>query len=1397
MATFPIALADQGLYGGHNLARLPPEYLLKAENIEFSDGCIRKEGGAAIYNQELPAAFAEQTNPQNFGINGLAWNGALLVGVGAADGTDSYIITSPTGVTWTERAPTVAKNIALNAVCWSSTLLLFIAVGAADGTDAYILTSPDGITWTERANPKNFALNSIADYNGRLVAVGAADGTDAYVITSPDGINWTEQTNPKNFALNEVALGGGSTNPRFVAVGGADGTDAYLVSRIASGGTGAGTWALQGSGLSIAGIGNIAIAALTSTDVAYIDSTNDQLRTYRWNGSIWAQVGSGLTISGITTPGLAALSSTDVALAATGLGELRTYRWSGSTWSLVGSGLAITGMGVPRLDALNSTDIAFWDGTTIDEIRTYRFSGSTWAQVGNALAVGGATNGAITALSSTDIAFIDSGNDELRTYRWDGSDWSQVGSGLAIAGLALGNQGIAAINSTDIAFHDSDNDELRLYRWSGSAWALVGTGLALVGSGASLAWLTGVDVAFIDTTNEELRTYRFDDPWVEQANPKNIALNSIVWDGDSYAAVGAADGTDSYILTSTDNITWTERAPTVAKNLGLNSVAWSGSMYMAVGVADGTDGYLLTSLDGITWTEWSNPKNFALNSVVWNGDYFVLAGAADGTDAYILISSSLAAAATWAERTNPKNFTLEDVVFNGQIYVAVGRADGTDAYIATSTDLATWTERTNAENTRLNAVIWTGSRFVAVGALSAVQAYAYILNSNDGITWTQRTNPKNFGLNDLAYNGVVMVAVGNADGTDAYIITSQDGKNWTEQENPKNFNLNSIVWDGDQFIAVGMNDGADSYIVTSPDGVTWTERASANDEELYGIAWNGSLLVAVGASDGSDAFIATSPDGITWTERTNPGAVDLFDVTWNGKIFIAVGTADGTDAYIVTSSDGITWAEQSNPKNFGLNAVIWDGVYFVAAGSADGTDAYLITLDYDQNYVLGAAYWNYDGSTPKIVALDLSGRFLMDNFDGNFSTILDTGHTVTTATFPVFVEGGKEVAANNKKLFAFTGSNPVQVLSGSGTTTADIATPPADWAAANQPTGGLIHKNRLWGYGNANDPHRLYYTGTASHEDFSAGGSLSIYPGEGEKIVNAISYKGYIIVFKYPKGIYVVDTTPVQTAAWSVDRVNEKLGGAGQGSAAVVEEDVVFIDHTGEIRLIAGITEFGDIGSKSFSDMHDISVFIRDNYYLPSNTKWRMAYYSKKRELHIAASSNYLGVNDNRMVVDFNRQNPRFRNSTRDTCLYLFLRELNGVPELMACDNLGYIWRMDQATKAKNGQGYNSQFQLTYTDLGFPGVDKGGQFLSIDFEPTDTEAAIDVIWDGSYQETTTIDLSAELEVQPGRLVLTKNVPLNGSGDRLSLTFRNNNAGEDYAIQGLRILHTGGSEEKEP
>jgi hypothetical protein len=264
-----------------------------------------------------------------------------------------------------------------------------------------------------------------------------------------------------------------------------------------------------GNDLNIATVGIPALAALNGTDVAFIDSTNSDLRTYRFDGTDWAQVGNDLNIAGAGVTALAALNGTDVAFIDAGNDDLRTYRFDGTDWAQVGNDLNIATVGAPALAALNGTDVAFIDGGN-DDLRTYHFDGTDWAQVGNDLNIATVGTPALTALNGTDVAFIDSTNSDLRTYRFDGTDWAQVGNDLNIA--TMGFPALAALNGTDVAFIDSGNEDLRTYRFDGTDWAQVGSDIStpVIGAGTpALAALNGTDVAFIDVTNDNLTTYRY------------------------------------------------------------------------------------------------------------------------------------------------------------------------------------------------------------------------------------------------------------------------------------------------------------------------------------------------------------------------------------------------------------------------------------------------------------------------------------------------------------------------------------------------------------------------------------------------------------------------------------------------------------------------------------------------------------------------------------------------------------------------------------------------------------------------------------------------------------------------------------------------------------------------
>ena len=462
--------------------------------------------------------------------------------------------------------------------------------------------------------------------------------------------------------------------------------------------------------------------------------------------------------------------------------------------------------------------------------------------------------------------------------------------------------------------------------------------------------------------------------------------------------------------------------------------------------------------------------------------------------------------------------------------------------------------------------------------------------------------------------------------------------------------------------------------------------------------------------------------------------------------------------------------------------------------------------------ILGGTDWNHDGATQRMIVVLDDGTIKKDDGGGTFATTLKSGLTATASTVPIFVSGGKEAAANNRKLFIITASNQVQVLSADGATTSDIATPPADWGSS-YPAFGLTHEARFWGGGNSNDPHRLYYSTTTDHEDMtSAGsGSIAVYPGEGEKLVWAVSFRGFIICAKFPQGIYAVDTTSTTVANWKVKRLADGIGGVGPGTMTPAVDDVVFLDNAGEFRLLTAVDEFGDVGTSSLSDIQDVNSWIRDNLNTSQQAKWRMVYYATKREVHIACTGAGATTNDTRLVIDLNERLPRFRHSDRDTPISVWTREANGVPQLVNGDASGFVRLLDQDARSHDDTGYAGEFQTPHTDLSFlsPALAtkrKNLKFLEMINEPKGNwNLAVDVIVDGTTTDTVQFNLGSSAaalgtftlgtHALGEDSILNRRKRITGSGRRISLKCSNTGDGQDFSVAKF-LLHFGVGDERE-
>lgn len=447
-------------------------------------------------------------------------------------------------------------------------------------------------------------------------------------------------------------------------------------------------------------------------------------------------------------------------------------------------------------------------------------------------------------------------------------------------------------------------------------------------------------------------------------------------------------------------------------------------------------------------------------------------------------------------------------------------------------------------------------------------------------------------------------------------------------------------------------------------------------------------------------------------------------------------------------------------------------------------------------------------TTQRMVVVTDGGKILKDDGTGAFATELATGLAVS-GVVPTFATGGKEVAANNRKLFIYTRKNQIQVLSADGATTAAVATPAADWSSP-YPIGGFIHGNRHFAFG-GKDPHRIYYTPATNHEDFTGAGSgsLSVFPGEGSEIIAGCSYKGLIILWKFPSGIYVINTADPTVANWTIERMTPGIGIASSRSFCLINNDILFMDGGGRIHALSAVNQFGDITSSDLTDKTKMIPFIRDNVNTGGLGDVRALFYQEKKEAHFAVPGLGASQNNRRIVIDFNGEIPKFRWSDRDVVRDLFTRiDDDNIERMMVGDASGFVRQMDQESRSVDGTAYAMEFQVPHTDLSFMDptlatIKKNGAFLDLVVEPKGNwDLSVDILWDGTVKQTVQFNMglngaslgsfTLDTDVLAGDQVITKRRKIVGSGYRFSAIGRNAGADQDCSVAKMYLLFTRGA-----
>jgi len=383
---------------------------------------------------------------------------------------------------------------------------------------------------------------------------------------------------------------------------------------------------------------------------------------------------------------------------------------------------------------------------------------------------------------------------------------------------------------------------------------------------------------------------------------------------------------------------------------------------------------------------------------------------------------------------------------------------------------------------------------------------------------------------------------------------------------------------------------------------------------------------------------------------------------------------------------------------------------------------------------------------------------------GGAATVLD----VTRGSRCMFVLGGSESAGRKPKLFLFTGMSKVQViqLTAGVIVRADLASPSADWAA-NFPTFGFVHKNRMWAFGNSNDPNRVYgssliaATGVFDHENFVGAAPTdviqnSIASGDGENLVSAYIYKRKVIFLKQPFGLFVWEDSDPDITKWSLSKVQGGIGGASEHSVVQVIDDLLFKNTTGSISSLAATASFGDVEAGDTLAILNIEQFIRDTFKTSSYTSGHSLYYGEKKVCYFTYRSTDSSLENRMLCFTVGAgDRPRATINTKDqpNCLLTF-RDTTLIDRPLYGSADGFLYQMDKEDRNVNGVAYLGEFQTPHMDFGFAdsksqpkdigGKNKNFDFIELTYVSTGAfDVLADVFIDGNYTETVTFPMDGD------------------------------------------------------
>lgn len=549
-------------------------------------------------------------------------------------------------------------------------------------------------------------------------------------------------------------------------------------------------------------------------------------------------------------------------------------------------------------------------------------------------------------------------------------------------------------------------------------------------------------------------------------------------------------------------------------------------------------------------------------------------------------------------------------------------------------------------------------------------------------------------------------------------------------------------------------------------------------------------------------LIAVTANGRMWK--------DTGDGTWSTST--ALSTVEVQKISFSAVPDAGTWSVKQ-----GANTPT--GTVSVVSGTTAATiQAHIRTISGLSSVVVSGTVATgflvrFDGTTGNQTALSDNSNSITSG--GGAVTVTYTEVYQGGATFgtpgndTILVAGGAEASGNNRKLFMFNSGTQVKVLSGDASAIGNIRAPAADWSS-NYPTFGIIYQGRLMAFGNSNRKHTVYISTLTDHEDFTTttagptggdAGTYTIFSGEGEGLLGGIVYKGVLLLFKRPFGVYVFDWRDTSTAP-TITRFSDTFGLASPHALCIALDDLIGLANTNSVFSLKATEAFGSLEAGDVLSTSRVRQYIR-SLLTTAGAQYSHCLFYPEKELALFTVRSAGGSTQDRMIViDYSRQQPRITIEAKDTANCLALRkDANYVPRPIYGDTTGYVYYMDQSSRAVGTTAYTGEFQTPYIDFSYMDGSLSDKvklfdFLQITFTTTGNWSFyVDVYIDGNFAET--LEYSQLYGSTLGTFVLDVNrlndiaprstrKPLHCAGKSISFRIYNSGLNEHFNVERMVV-----------